>query len=129
MDEITKTIETFYDQTVQDEWMRIYNRPEYFITLSFMEQYINPGDSLLDIGGGPGRYSLHFAQKGCKSTLADLSKENVAFAKEKAKEIGVSLQALQADARSIDEHFPPAYFDHVFLMGPLYHLLALYTTC
>ena len=43
-----------------------------------MDKYIRPGDRILDIGGGPGRYAIRFAQRGCAVTLVDLSPGNIA---------------------------------------------------
>ena len=54
-------------------------------------------------------------------TLLDLSPANVRFAQEKAKELGQKLQAVEGDARTADQAVQGP-FDHVLLMGPLYHL-------
>ncbi len=119
---VKETIRQYYDANVQTEWERIANRPEYLITCRFMARYIQPGETVLDIGGGPGRYSLWLAGRGCKVTLCDLSAENVQFAKRQAELQGLELNALQGDALYIDSTLQGP-FDHVLLMGPLYHLL------
>ena len=80
MDETTKIVQDFYDSQVEHEWNRIANRPEFLLTCRMLKRYIKPGDSVLDIGGGPGRYSTHLASRGCDVTLFDLSPENVKFA-------------------------------------------------
>ena len=56
------------------------------------------------------------------STLVDLSEENVRLAQAKAGEAGVSIRAIAANCLSLCD-LPLGEFDHVFLMGPLYHLL------
>ena len=119
----TDTIREYYDADVENEWKRIDGRPEFLITCRFLDRYIRPGDRVLDIGGGPGRYSLRFAKKGCDVTLLDLSPVNVRFATEKAAEQGLALHAVEGDARTADE-MVTGPFDHVLLMGPLYHLQA-----
>jgi len=124
MDNSRQIIKQFYDQDPQFEWDRLTRNPfEFRITSHFMERYIKPEDSILDIGGGPGRYALHFLQRGNRVTLADLSGANVDYAKAEAERQGLPLQALACDALQIREHVP-GLFDHVFLMGPLYHLMA-----
>lgn len=116
-------VKQYYDENAQLEWDRLGGKApfEFELTTYVMDQYIRPGDSVLDIGGGPGRYSIYYAQKGCVVTLAELSEGNVAVAKEKAAEVGASFAAhavncLELDALNLGQ------FDHVFLMGPLYHL-------
>ena len=115
-------VRDFYDNAPQTEWDRLERQPfEFELTTYMMDKYIRPGDSVLDIGGGPGRYSIHYAQKGCTVTLAELSPGNVALAKEKAKEAGVDFSAYAVNCLELDKLGLPQV-DHVFLMGPLYHL-------
>lgn len=116
-------VKAHYDADPALEWKRLEeNREEFLLTTCMMDRYIKPGDSVLDIGGGPGRYAVYYARKGCKVTLADLSEGNVAFAGTKAEEEGLPLTALAANCLELDSlHL--GQFDHVFLMGPLYHLL------
>ena len=118
----TEIIRNYYDESVEDEWERIDNRPEFLITCRYIDRYIKVGDKVLDIGGGPGRYSLWLAEKGCDVTLFDLSPQNVSFAKRKVAERGLTLTALAGDARTVDESVKGLY-DCILLMGPLYHLL------
>jgi SAM-dependent methyltransferase len=87
-----------------------------------MDRYIQSGDKILDIGGGPGRYSLYYANKGCDVTLVDLSSGNVEFALNKALEMNVNIKGFAGDAREVDK-IVEGTFDHVFIMGPMYHLL------
>jgi len=123
MQEKVEQVKVYYDANAQGEWERLeHHRAEFIITSRFMERYIKTGDTVLDVGGGPGRYSLHFAAKGNDVTLVDLSPGNAAFAKAKAAEMGLPLTALAGDARVVDTMVEGEY-DHVFLMGPLYHLL------
>lgn len=120
--DVTAAIRDYYDGEVEAEWGRIDNRPEFLITRRYIERYVKPGDKVLDIGGGPGRYALWLAERGCDVTLVDLSSENVRFAREKAAALGLPLVALVGDARAASEAVGGA-FDCVLLMGPLYHLL------
>ena len=122
MDETTRTICDFYDAAVEGEWNRIAGRPEFLLTCRMLDRYIKPEDKVLDIGGGPGRYSLYLAGPGCDVTLLDLSPENVRFAGERAAEQGLSIKTVAGDAREADQLLRGTY-DHVLLMGPMYHLL------
>ena len=121
MDETTKIIRDFYDSAVQVEWNRIAGRPEFLLTCRMLDRYIKSGDKVLDIGGGPGRYSLYLAEKGCDVTLLDLSSENTKFAAERAAEQGLLIKTITGDAREADK-LADGQYNHVLLMGPIYHL-------
>ena len=119
-------IRSYYDENTLVEWERLCPngraRPEFALSCRMLEQYIKPGDRVLDLGGGPGRYSLHLAQMGVEVTLADLSSGNIAFAKEEAKRRGLRIEALVINALDLSA-LAGREFDHVLCMGPLYHLL------
>ena len=122
--EETEAIRKHYDTDPLKEWDRLQKRNphEKYITTQMMDRYIRPGDTILDIGGGPGQYSVHYAKQGHAVTLLDLSGGNVSFAKKKARQYGVKITALQGNALDLSR-FEDASFDAVFLMGPLYHLM------
>ena len=123
MKEEIKEVQVYYNENVLTEWNRLETHPfEFKLTTSMMEKYIKPKDHVLDIGGGPGRYSLYFAQKGCNVTLVDLSTENILFTSQKAEEQNLKITALECNACEVDK-FVFGTFDHVFIMGPMYHLL------
>jgi len=136
-EERVKIVREFYNGSVQIEWERIADKPEFLLTCRMMDRYIMPGDSVLDIGGGPGRYSFFLAEKGCDVTLFDLSQENVNHVNKHSKESGTLVKAICGDAREADKHINDhagcdkyeheqdsgKQFDHILLMGPLYHLL------
>lgn len=123
MEDCVRVVQEYYDSDVQMEWGRLERHPfEFIITTRMMDRYINPGDRILDIGGGPGRYSVYYARNGCDVTLVDLSSENVKFALEKSKEMNVNINVISGDAREVNK-LVKGKFDHIFVMGPIYHLL------
>lgn len=122
MKEDIEKVKKYYDDGPQTEWDRLDQHPfEFILTTYMMDKYIRPGDRVLDIGGGPGRYSVYYAQKGCEVTLVDLSEGNIEFAKKMAQEKQVPLQAVAKNCLEL-EQLDLGEYDHVFLMGPLYHL-------
>lgn len=123
MEENLEIVKKYYDEGSIEEWNRLEKHPfEFIITVKMMERYIKTGDSILDIGGGPGRYSLYFAKKGCDVTLFDLSDGNIQLANRIANEENLKLKTHVGDARNVD-NIIKGEFDHVFLMGPMYHLI------
>lgn len=117
-----ETVKEFYNGSVESEWSRIGGRPEFMLTVRFIDRYAKPGCRVLDIGGGPGRYSLYLAGRGCDVTLFDLSDANVRFAAQKADEMKLPIGTVCGDARFADK-LTDGLYDCVLLMGPLYHLL------
>ena len=116
-------VKKYYDENAVKEWERLEEHPfEFIFTTHRMDPYIHSGDKILDIGGGPGRYSIYYAKKGCDVTLVDLSLGNIELAKAKAAENHVVFQTKVGNCLDIDSMELDMY-DHVFLMGPLYHLL------
>lgn len=114
----------FYDTHVEWEWGRLdRHRTEFAVTKRALSEFLPPSASVLDCGGGPGRYSLFLASRGHRVTLLDLSAENLALARAKALEQGLELCGyVHASATDLGM-FGNATFDAVLLMGPLYHLL------
>ncbi|MCB9498787.1 MAG: class I SAM-dependent methyltransferase [Bacillales bacterium] len=116
-----KTIKEYYDISTIKEWERLEGfHFEFEITKRMLDKYMKKG-KILDIGGGPGRYSLYLSSLGFDVTLVDLSLGNVNFAINKAKEEKLNLKAYEADARDLSS-LPLEKYDTILLMGPLYHL-------
>jgi SAM-dependent methyltransferase len=76
-----------------------------------------PPSSVLDAGGGPGRYAAWLAGLGHRVTLLDPVPVHVEAAAARPEPIGVE----RADAVALPH--PAAAFDAVLLLGPLYHLV------
>jgi len=121
---MSNRVESFYDSSAQYEWERLdRHRMEFRTTLRAMREFIPPCSTILDVGGGPGRYSIELAKAGHKVTMLDLSSQNVEMAKQKAKEMGVELvDFVHGNALDLSR-FADGTFDVVLLMGPLYHLV------
>jgi SAM-dependent methyltransferase len=118
-------VAALYDNRPEYEWKRLERHPtEFAVTLRAMVDYLPPAPAaVLDIGGGPGRYAIALAQRGYQVTLVDLSQANLALARQKAVEAGVTLNG-GVHANGLDlAAFADGAYDAVLLMGPLYHLL------
>jgi len=114
-------VEKFYDDNVEMEWNRLNGfKYEFEITKIMLKKYMNDGN-VLDIGGGPGRYSFYLASMGYDVTLVDLSKKNIEFAQNKSKELNLPIKKYQCDARNLSQLNLNKY-DNILIMGPFYHL-------
>lgn len=118
--------EPFYDQSAPEEWRRLEeHRTEFAVTSRAFEAFLpSPPCSILDIGGGPGRYSIELARQRYSVTLVEISGESLKLAREKAGEAPVSLAGfIHGNALDLGV-LGSSSFDAVLLMGPLYHLLS-----
>src|SRR3954454_11329527 len=71
---------------------------------------------VLDVGGGPGRYSAWLAGLGYDVVLV----EPVPLHRDQARSVG-GFEVIDGDARALPQ--PDGSADAVLLMGPLYHLV------
>lgn len=77
---------------------------------------IRSESKILDLCGGHGRHSLELCARGFSCcTLLDYSQVLIDYAKARAAECSLSIEAVQSDARSTG--FPDESFDHVLIMG------------
>ncbi len=67
---------------------------EFFLTL----YPLVPGNTVLDVGCGTGRHSIELAKRGFKPTGLDLSQGMLDVARKNAREAGVEVEFIQADA-------------------------------
>lgn len=122
-----RRVERFYQISAQREWERLEHPTqgalEFAVSKAWITKFLPPpGARVLDIGGGPGRYAIWLAEQGYRVTLADLSPDLLAVAKERGSEAGVQIDAIvEANACDLSQ-FANGSFDAVLCFGPLYHL-------
>lgn len=118
-----EVIQKYYNESARHEWSRHErHRFEFPVTMHYLKRHLKDSSRILDIGGGPGRYSIELAKDGHDVSLFDLAEENIKLAKEKALEQNVKLNNFHVgDARDLS-CFEEETFDAVLVFGPLYHL-------
>lgn len=69
-------------------------QPQTQQTLHWLQDRIGDlnGKTVLDLGGGPGYYTVAFAQAGAKATWFDISHNYKAIAEQRAKDAGVEIE-------------------------------------
>jgi ubiquinone/menaquinone biosynthesis C-methylase UbiE len=123
-------VREFYTEHVRGEWHRLvkdpYHRLEFDTTMHYLEKYLPVNGSILDAGGGPGRYTLALAKKGYDLTLLDATQANLDFAKRQVKRNHLGERVKQIEHGSIADlsRFPDSTFDGLLCTGgPLSHIL------
>jgi S-adenosylmethionine-dependent methyltransferase len=114
-----------YDQDVDAEDARlVMHQLEYDLTCRYLERYLPPAGSILEIGAGTGRYTLALCRRGYSVTAVDLSSALLERCRLRlaAAQLDGLVQLVVADARDL-QTVPAMTFDAVLLMGPLYHLI------
>lgn len=97
------------------------HRLEYLTTIAYMDKYLKPGSSILDVAAGTGIYALRYAARGHAVTAFDITPKYIDIINKKAAESGLQIDSRVNDARSLSS-VSNASMDNVFCMGPIYHL-------
>ena len=75
----TEIIQGFYGAINEDDRL-IRSRQgqlEYFITMHCIRLFLQPGDRVLEIGAGTGRYSIALAREGYPVSAVELVESNL----------------------------------------------------
>lgn len=86
----------------------------------FRQTIQRPGAEVLDDGTGAGFFPVILSRMGCKVTAIDYSDEMVAQAKQRFKDLGLSVDVRQMDAQHLT--FADASFDAVVSRNVLWNL-------
>lgn len=96
-----------------------YSRIEFARTKELLGRYLpDPPGRILDVGGGPGRYSSWLAGLGYDVHLVDVVPLHIEQATARAAS-GASFTVELGDGRKLSSE--DASYDAVIVMGPLYH--------
>ena len=114
-------VKEFYNHYDEDgRLLRKSRKPEYLLTMEYIEKYLFDGAKVLEIGAGTGRYSITLADMGYDVTAVELVPHNIAIMKKKVK---AEHQIRIIEGNAVDLPFlPDETFDLVLLLGPMYHL-------
>lgn len=122
------SVRDYYERSGEREWGRLEQADdgavEFALHTRFLARWLPPGGRVLDLGGGPGRYTVWLAQRGHRVVLGDLSPTLLALARRHIAAAGVE-HAVEAvceldatDLATLDD----GSFDAVVALGPFYHL-------
>jgi len=70
-------IRAHFDALADDEWRRLELDPSARVSLEihrrFLARFVRPGDRVLEIGAGPGRFTIELATLGARVVVTDVS--------------------------------------------------------
>lgn len=95
------------------------NKPDENLVDYFNKGLMKSGN-VLELGSGPGRNAIYFAEKGCHVDAVDLSEESIEWAKERASERGVNVNFILNNI--FDVQINEGTYDVVYDSGCFHHI-------
>ena len=93
MEDDTARVRRHFDELGDGEWDRLAGSPRGRIAFEvhrrMLAARIRPGDRVLEVGAGPGRFTIALAALGARVTVTDLSEVQLALNEQKVREAGM----------------------------------------
>jgi len=113
------SLDEYYNKFNEDKRLDSrHGRVEFIITMKYIHDFLKPGDKILEVGAGTGRYSITLFNEGYDVTAVEPVQHNLGRLKQKCPEI----KAFKGNALKL-KRLPDDEFDLTLLFGPMYHLI------
>jgi len=122
LDSLLREPTQFWDKFYSDREKGVpffTNSPDENIVGYFEKKLFRPG-KVLELGCGPGRNAIYFAEKGCNIDAVDLSQESLKWAEERAIEKNVSVNFINENIFELD--IEEGTYDIVYDSGCFHHI-------
>ena len=100
-----------------------HGQVEYLTTMRYIDQFLQPGMRILEIGAATGRYSHALARKGFQVDAVELVQHNIDIFRTLTQP-GENVTVRQGNALDLS-CFEDNTFDMTLLLGPMYHLFTV----
>ena len=118
MADLKNKLTDFYNKFNEDKRLGSrHGQVEFLTSMKYIHEYLEEGDKIVDIGAGPGRYSLYLKNEGYDVTAVELVRPNIGKLRSKDKDIRI----VEASATDLSM-FKDDEFDIAIMFGPMYHL-------
>lgn len=92
-DRVKELVKGHYSEYGVGEWERLtrypYNRLEFDTTMHFLKKFLPKEGLILDVGSGPGKYTIELAKLGYDIILVDLTPKLLEIAGDEIKRANV----------------------------------------
>ncbi|MEO6120813.1 MAG: class I SAM-dependent methyltransferase [Acidimicrobiales bacterium] len=116
-------VERYFDALGDKEWDRLESDLRSRVSLEmhrrFLRRWVGPGMRVLEIGAGPGRFTIELARLGCRVVASDISEVQLELNKHHVDEAGLNAQVerrQRLDVRDLGD-LPSGSFDAVVAYG------------
>jgi SAM-dependent methyltransferase len=116
-------VEKYYDEYGDKEWCRLtqtpFNEVNLHVHAHYIEQYVQPGSHVLEIGAGAGRFTQVLADLNCQILVADISPVQLDLNRKHGEELSFAAAVenwVQLDICDLTD-LEPASFDAVVCYG------------
>lgn len=112
-----------YDRFGEREWDRFHTEPAGLVNLHihtyYLKKYVRAGQRVLDVGAGPGRFTIEAARLGARITVGDLSPVQLEQHRRRLVEAGLEASIESRSLMDIMDlsALPAGAFDVVLCMG------------
>jgi SAM-dependent methyltransferase len=116
-------IAAFFDTYGEREWTRFEDgrtpSTSLAVHLEYLRRFVRPGDRALDIGAGPGRFTLELARLGAEIVVADLSPAQLELNERRLVDAGLEDRVVDRVVADVTEltSFDDDAFDAVVCFG------------
>ena len=122
LDSLLREPSEFWDTFYADRNKKIpffENKPDENLVAYFNSSLMNSG-RVLELGSGPGRNAIYFAEQNCEVDAIDLSLTSIQWAKERAIEKKVDIHFIHENL--FDVKIEPNTYDIVYDSGCFHHI-------
>jgi SAM-dependent methyltransferase len=116
-------IRDYFERYAEREWQRLdvgpADRVSFHLHRWHLERYIKPGDRVLEVGAGPGRFTIELAKLGATITVGDISPTQLELNRRYVGEAGYEQSVAAREVVDIVDlaRFPSDSYDAVVCYG------------
>ena len=114
---------SFYDEYGESEWTRFEDgrtpAPSLDVHLDRVRHFVNAGDRVLEVGAGPGRFTIELARLGAQVTVSDLSLGQLELNRERVAAEGLEEHVVERELADVLDlsRWDDASFDATICFG------------
>jgi ubiquinone/menaquinone biosynthesis C-methylase UbiE len=118
-------VHAYFEQLGAGEWERFESvraRVSLEIHRRFLARYVRSGDRVLEVGAGPGRFTIQLAELGARVLVTDISAAQLSLNRQRVAEAGchAAVEAFrQLDLRDLSELADDSFDVALAYGGPL----------